>query len=185
VLLETFASEGLNAAVLVSHPDKGEAAMVIAVKVKEGRKLDSALRDLQKSLPTELKKKLPVAWNHDRQGSARIHRGRLLAEKEDFYLAVRDDLVVFGDKDSLKFLKATLAALPGKEAPLVPLFYARGGPRAFLTEADQRRIAEKALSATERERLSAELSLSGGKEVNLRLRISAPLVRVWSRLAAE
>src|SRR5207253_424075 len=121
-----------NAAVLVATPEKRPLRVVIGARIKEGRKLDSALRDLHKNLPADQKKRFSVEWNHIRHGTARIHRVRVPDGEDAFYLALRDDMLAVSDKDMLEFLKATLDSLPGKEPPPTPLIYAHTGAKGVL-----------------------------------------------------
>jgi len=180
VLVNTVAIDGLDFGVLVSLRPKDEVGVVAGIKLQSGKKLDQALRDLYKSLPAEQKKEFAVDWNHDKHGSARIHRGRPANEKEELFLAIREDVAIFAfDKSGLEPLKEALDALTVKSAaPASPIIRARVSSRALLVDEDLRKIAEKELSTEQRDKLFAEASLEGGADLRLRLRASTPLLRL-------
>jgi hypothetical protein len=178
-LIETFGHEGFNGVALLSVREKGDHSLVLGLRIRNGRKLDAALRDLHKNLPPELKKQLPVEWNHDRHGAARIHRLRVPDEEGEIYLAIRDDVVLlFFDKESTRLLKSILDQLDTKAPPLSKLLHVRAGSRLLLSNEGVRKLAEKELSASEREKLSAELTVTGGKELTIGLRLPAQLLRL-------
>jgi hypothetical protein len=183
VLLSTMAADGIDAAVLLSVRLKDEVAVVAGLKLQGGKKVDQALRDLYKSLPAEEKKDLAVDWNHDKHGAARIHRARAADDPDELFLAIRDDVAFLGyGKQSLDPLKAALDAF-GKGAPAAsPIVRARLTAKALLGDADARKAAEK-LSAEERQKLFVELTLDGGKELQLRLRMSTHVLRLMAAFA--
>jgi hypothetical protein len=179
VLFSTLGVDGIDVGVVGFLGPKDETAVLIGLKVQNGRKLDQVLRDSYKDLSAEDKKEIPIDFNHDRHGTARIHRLRSPDDKEEaFYLAIRDD-VVFGTwgKLGLTNLKTALDDFGKKEPAASPLLRVRAGSKWLLADQDLRKVLEKDLSAQDLEKLHAELRLQGGKEIRVHVRMSNHLLR--------
>lgn len=98
VVVTTFTQDGLDCGGWWDAKGSGLAA----VRVRQGRKLDQLFRDFYRALPAEDRKAVPVQFNVDRIGTARVHR--LTMDPEFARLALREDLVVLADDEASKEL---------------------------------------------------------------------------------
>src|SRR5262249_45042112 len=117
IVFDTLLHDGLNLAFL-SYPD---SSFLLAVKVRQGRKVDAILRDLYREAPATLRKSARLKINQERIGTARIHH--LVADDMTVHLAFRDDLVAVGylTTSGKKHLQTLLQAPLTQENPPGPV----------------------------------------------------------------
>ncbi len=185
VLIPTIANDGLDVCVL-ARPRGDELDFIAGLKVRKGRTFDHLLRDAYKNLPAAEKKALSVRLNHDRHGEARIHSFRPEGETEDYYLGIREDVVLLtSGKHGVPALKETLDAFgKGKVGP-TPLVQMKMTGALLMADPDTRKAVEKALSKEARGQLEARLSLEGGKDLRLRLDFSTHFLTLLTAFFSE
>jgi hypothetical protein len=186
--LRSIRSEGIDWCLILFKPEpKKDPEFLVGLKVRDGRKLDHALRDVFKALPAEVREDYAVAWNHSRHGSARIHRfTRFAGEDLEGYLAVRDDVFFFAsDSKGLKAVKDALDGYkPAKQARTPALEFHALRVTDYL-DADMATSAAKAIPAEHRDKCWLRIRLDGGEDLRLRVEAGTYLLRLGVILAGE
>jgi hypothetical protein len=179
-LAATFGEDGLDFGLAVNAGERLDQLGILAgLKVKNGRRIEQTLRDLHRDLSPEVKGMIPVNWNHDRHGSARIHKAKLASEMEPTYLAVRDDVVFLGQGEAgLRALKAALDTFGKSEPAASPLLSAHAQSKYWLSGSGIVERLGSEVSPEERDKLMARLSIDGGKDFRVRGRFSLQLLRL-------
>jgi hypothetical protein len=178
---------GLDWCLMVSGRGPADVGFCAGLKIRHGRQVGNALRDALKDLPTEVKDDFAVEWNHAREGEARIHKlTRFLGKEVEGYLAIREDVVFFGNgKDGLKAVKDALEGFTGADPPVTPLFEVHVSGAGFLLIQKIAQVVEKALPPAERDKLWARVSVAAGKDLRLRLEGSMYLLKLAVPLGGE
>lgn len=182
VLFSTLAADGLDVGVAVHDlATENDTKVILGLKVQNGRKLEHMLRDFHKNLPTLQKRDIVIDWTHARHLDARIHKLQMPGEFEEVYLAFRDDVVFvsFGRHG----LKTTQDALDGFQRATPspsPMMRVDLASDVFLRFSENLNRLGQSLSRRERDKIKAELTLTGGKDVRLRLEVSAHLLRMFA-----
>lgn len=126
-LLPTLKAGGLDVAAQMRGPDKdGRYGVIVAVGVREGKKLEAGIKETYGKLTARSKRGLKL--DADKAGEIAIHQAdqeRIDAKTRELlgdgpvYFALRDDvLILAGGADALKVLKEALATKPATAAPL-------------------------------------------------------------------
>jgi hypothetical protein len=145
--------------------------------VRNGKQIDQVLRDVLRDLPADQQKEYGLEWNYARHGAARIHKMRI--EEEDSYLAIRDDVLFFGmGKGSLPAIKKALDGFDKRTTSPTPLLEVHLANAVFL---DKEATPGKVKPGLEPERRGAQLSLQGGKDLRLVLKLNAHLLPVQAK----
>src|SRR5439155_480465 len=166
-LTKTMAADGLGACVIaISGSSPTNPAVLLALKVRDGRKLDLMLRDLVRDLPAAEKKQLGIRWNHARHGTARIHKFRVAGEKDSMLLAIRDDLVMVGEDttEGLKALKDALDKPVKASSTPTPALHIEANSGWFLADEETAQAFRKAVPGADPASLKARLTMKGGKD---------------------
>jgi hypothetical protein len=167
VAFATLSQDGLNAAFLM-YPD---ATSLLAVKARQGRKLEILVRDLHRGAPAAERKAGRLKLNQDRVGTTRIHQ--LQHNGETVQFALRDDLLVVGWVESTGkphlhgLLKASLT--PEEQAGPFVRIESRGS--WFAADADSLKKFRNEAPRTEPSALHARLHLEGGPCLRLKVRL--------------
>jgi len=188
VLIKSLQTEGLDFCLTLSPGEsKDDIPLLAGLKVPNGRDIDHALRDVVKELPTDLKEDFVVAWNHDRQGNARIHKvSKLFGTDLEVYLAIREDVLFCGNgKQGLKAVKEALGGFNKGDLPATHFFELNVSSAGFLLSKEIAEAVTKSLTTAEREKLSARISMSGGKTLRLRIEASTYVLKLVPLLIAE
>lgn len=188
VLAPTGSIDGLDIG-LAGNESKGkDDYLIVGMKVRNGRKLDHLLRDEYKNLSAAEKSEISlpsILWNHDRHGSAHIHRFNFGGENGDGVLAIRDDVVFLaGGEDGRKRIKQALDGFGKATAPPSPLFQLDATSGLFRSEEKFAKAIEKTVPAADQDRIRARLSLQGGQDLRLRLEMS-PFLLQWGPILWE
>jgi hypothetical protein len=167
---------------------KGLYTVVVAQHLKEGQKLEKALKDIHDKLPEEAKR--AFALNADKAGEVAIHRVTPDKVDEDtkrvlgdgaIYFALREDAAFFGaGEDGLAALKEALAVKP-KEARVLQaeMHLARVAPLMK----DQPGAPEAAKEAfTEKGSDRLYVTLEGGPALQLRAGLKGAAIHFFSLL---
>jgi hypothetical protein len=182
--LPTLKAGELDAGLSLTGPGKdGTYVAVSAVRVKDGKTLEKALKELVKALPEDARKRIQV--DADRVGEVNVHRlspdkneaGRKVLGDGPLYVAFRDDAVLAAAGDAgLAALKVVLTRKPtvgrnlqvevavGRLAPLLAQ-----GNRGVID------AAKKAFAVEGSDRVW--LALQGGPQIKLRLEAKAAIVQ--------
>jgi hypothetical protein len=188
VVIKSLQTEGLDFCLTLSAGEsKDDLPLLAGLKVPNGRDIDHALRDVFKELPTELKENYAVAWNHARQGDARIHKvTKFFGTDLEVYMAIREDVIFWGNgKQGLKSVKEALGGFNKGDLPATHFFELNVSSAGFLLSKEIAEAVNKTLTTAEREKLSARISLSGGKTLRLRIEASTYVLKLGPRLFAE
>jgi hypothetical protein len=178
-VVKTLRTRGLDACVL-AFPGRrlsGEPTMVIGLKVQEGRKLDLALRDSYRDLPSAFRKQFAVQWNLLRHGTARIHKFKYPG-RFDLLVAFREDVLFLSetDKTSLKLLRHVLDKTGPVTPRATPALRLRAFPGKLIPKGDLRKAFHKVAPGVDLDKLRVELRLEGGDALHLRLEVSTHLL---------
>jgi hypothetical protein len=167
VAFATLSQDGLDAAFLL-YPD---STNLLAVKARQGRKLDLLVRDLHRESPAAERKHVRLKLNQDRIGSARIHHLQLA--NETLQLALRDDLLVVGSAEATgkQHLPGLLKASLAPEEPAGPFLRIESRGPWFSTNADYWKKFRTEAPRTEPSALHAHLHLEGGSCLRLKVRL--------------
>jgi hypothetical protein len=164
--------------------------IMAGIKLKEGRDIDRAVRDLLKNLPEDARKAIKV---ESEAGEATVYRldvherldadARRLLGDNPFYLALRSDvLLVAGGAGGLQALKDALASNASTAPPvqlniavarLVPLM----GKKA---KADPVAAAKKAFGDGTKNNDRIQFRVEGGKALRIRLGGNAAVLQFLS-----
>ena len=187
----TLKSGDVDAVAVLRAPSEGGAqTLLLGSQVKDGEALDRAFRDLVKGLPEGDRARIKL--DADEAGSVKIHR---LDVQQDFdeqarqafgdnplYLAFGPDaaFLVFG-ADGVETIKKALASRPATAEPLqLELSLARLAPAIAVNRKDTKgavaRAAREAFGE-DRDADRVRLVLEGGKGLNLRFRMKAPVLK--------
>jgi hypothetical protein len=184
ILLNTLMADGLDGCVMQLGAGPGRPAAIVAgLKVREGQKLDYLLRDTLRMLPVEQRSSYSIRLNHHRHGKARIHQIRETSDKDDDYLAIRDELVLFGlGKESLGALRLALDGFGKAPPPPSPLLRFEASGHALLKDAPPEFLAhiQKAGARTDPSRLRARTSVSGGADLRIHFEVTPQLLQLLS-----
>ena len=175
---------------LAKTSDNPNYTIVAGIKLKEGRDIDHAIRDLLKSLPEDARKAIKV---ESEAGDVTIYRldvherldadARRFLGDNPFYVALRSDaLLVAGGAGGMQALKDALAAKASTAPPvqvniavasLVPLM----GKKA---KADPVAAARKAFGDGAKNKDRIRFSVESGNSLKIRLTASAAVLRFLS-----
>jgi hypothetical protein len=177
VFIATIMNNGIDLGVTASVAGKDDVLVLAGLKVQGGRKLDQLCRDAYKSLSAAEKKETPVTWNHDRHGSARIHRlGATSAHDEEVYVAIRDDVLFLGNgRRGLEAVKQALDDFGKQEAAPSPLLRVRASHKLWQADSDFAK-AFAGVAPAEREKIEVRLSVEGGDDLRVRFRMSTHML---------
>jgi hypothetical protein len=166
-IFATLSQDGLNAAYL-RYPD---STGLLAVKARQGRKLDVLVRDLYRGASAAERKAVHLRLNQDRVGGARIHHLQL--KGQPLHLALRDDLLVAGAVESTgkQHWQALLKASLAPEEPAGPFLRIESRGPWFKTDADFWKKFRTEAPRTEPAALHARLHLEGGSCLRLKVRL--------------
>jgi hypothetical protein len=153
--------------------------LLAGLKVRNGNKLDSLLRDAYKDLPTATKAGYAIRWGQERYAGARVHRvTRVGGQDLDGYLALRDDVVFLGlGKQGLAAVKDALDGFGKTAAAPTPLLRFDLRSSFFLENGPFREAVEKALSSAEWDGINVQISVHGGKDIRLRVTMGAYVLK--------
>jgi hypothetical protein len=193
-LAPTLKSRDLDAVFRLLGPDtEHHYTLVAAAKLKQGAKLDHALRDLVKSLPEG--ERAIVTLDAETADGVKVHRidahkgfdekARRTFGENPFYLAVRDDAVVVGGgPNGLEALKEVLSARPGAAPPFVlDLSMAKIAVVSARDSGDPHRVkaveeAVKNIKGNDQ----IHIVLEGGQAVTLRVTAQAEAIKLMTIL---
>ncbi len=167
----------------------GRFTAVSGFRVREGKALEQALRDLVKELPAEAKALIKL--DHAKAGGTSLHRidppkneippemAKLFGDAT-IYVAVTADAVyvTLGD-DGPDTIKQALAAKPGTVA-LVQAEAAVARLAALVQETDQKKVADAAKQAfqgADKNSDRARFSVEGGDALKVRLHVKTPVLK--------
>jgi hypothetical protein len=193
-ILPTLKAGELDAAVDLRGPTKNKHyAALAALKLKDGQKLETVLRDLREDLPRPEREKIKL--DVETVGSVKISRldfqeqldepGKALFGANPFYVALRTDaLFVAGGEGGLSLLKDALAVQPGVVPPFeLDVFLSRLAPlMGQKQKADVNAIAQKAFGGTGKDNDKIHLIVEGGATAKLRITIQADVIKFFSLL---
>jgi hypothetical protein len=188
----TLKSGALDVGVSVLGPSsKGHYSLVVGVRVKDGKSIDSALQEGLKDLPAAEQDKIKdkIHWNAEKIDGVSVHRldvGKDLDEDarrkfgdNPFYLAFRDDaLFIVGGEDGLQILKAALSAEP-KVSPEVQLnlSVARFAPFSDKKHGPDLAKAASSVFGDNPGGDQVEVTIAGGDALTIRLRANAAVLK--------
>src|SRR5262249_7902911 len=190
-LAPAFDTGKLDVAYSLRGPDEsGQATLVAAVRLKDLKKLKAAADELLKILPEADKARVKLGV--DKFGDVSIHSidikkelkegARKLFGEGPLYLAARKDaLFVALGKDSLKAIKAALAAKAGPTAPI--RFEGSLRLLAKLAAKDKSHLDQIEKLFTEGEDAKIVFFVQGGDTFRLRFRMDLAALRAISGLA--
>jgi hypothetical protein len=171
--------------------------LVIGIKVKEGKALDQAIRDIVKDLPADAQEKVKerIHWNAETIDGVTVHRidadpndkdARRKFGDKPFYMAVRDDaLFLAGGEGGQEMLKAALAARPGV-APELRIDVAVGRFAPFTADNDKKRekiqkaAAQAFAGSSEADHL--RVTIAGGDALTVRVSVKGPVLKFGQSL---
>jgi hypothetical protein len=192
-LASSYQSGELDAAADLRGPSANKHyTLVTAIKVKDGKAIEKALRDLLQDLPEAARARLQV--DAESAGDIKIHRldiqkdldkeGRRVFGDNPLYFALRSDAVFLaGGEEGLKALQEALAATPQTAPPLqVEVALARLAPLVQPKKADPNAIAQKAFSGAGKDNDKVRLTLEGGQTLKLSLDMKLAVVRFFNLL---
>lgn len=198
-LMPTAKAGEFQAVAAVIGPKQDHYTLLGALKLKEGNKLGKAVHDLLKdalmNIPAEQRDKIKLDF--DSVGAIKIHKFEVpkdanldklienVAGDNQLYLAFREDALFLAlGKDSLAVLKAALTK--SDSAASQPLLF----------DFDVARMAKLMAQTKEQKDLAAELfppgksgnvrlSIDGGTNLNVQLRMQLNVLRFLSKLKNE
>jgi hypothetical protein len=193
-ILPTLKAGELDAAVELRGPTKNNHyAAVVALKLKDGQKLEKVLRDLRDQVPEPEREKIKL--DAESAGSVKIHRldvqqqfdeqAKKILGENPLYLALRNDaLFLTGGEGGLGLLKDSLTFKPGVMPPFqVNLSIARLAPlMAAKQKADVNAVARKAFGGSDKNNDSIRFSAEGGRAAKIRLDVKADVIKFFSLL---
>ncbi len=193
VLSPTLKSGEFDIGVNLRGPSsKGQYAMVMALKVKDGAAINKTLTDLVPTLPE--KDRANISLNVDKVGAVSIHKvqgGELDQKAKDAfgdgpaYFAIRDDAVMVSLGDGA--LEALKDALAGKPGPSKAIQFEASVTRLIkLAPKEQQKIAEEGIKkafAKDKDADKIILVLEAGDSLKLRFHMKAALVTFFGYVA--
>ena len=193
----TLKAGELDVALKLRGPSENKHyAVIAALKLKDGKKLEKVLRDVAAQAPRAEREKLKL--DAETSGSVKIHRldvqqqfdeqAKNLLGNNPIYVAFRNDaLFVSGGEGGLTLLKDSLTAKPGVLPPfkidvavarLVPLMSAK-------QKADVNAVARKAFGGTGKHNDTIQFSAEGGHAAKIRIDIKGDVIKFFSLLNAN
>lgn len=194
----TLKSESLDAALMLNGPLAGEKfAVVGAIKVKDGLKIEALVKDLIQQMPEAEKKKGGVRLDLAKAGGASIHaflppekdeRARQIFGSQEIFLAFKDDMALMsmGTHGEAQ-LKQALEALESKKdatrsVPMqAEMAFSRIVPMIPEDAEKAAKAAKEAFTGPRQDRIRA--SVSGGDSLHLRLDVSAYFIKFGAAMA--
>lgn len=189
----TAKAGSLDIAVDLRGPNKnGKYAFVAGLGVKDGDKIEEALKKVIGELPEEAKK--PFGLDADKAEGVAIHRveqknpdenTRELLGDGPMYFAVRKDAVLIAlGEDALPALKAALATKPTESGPAqLEVSLARIASVISKTRKNATEAAKKAFVEKDSDKVT--LSIDAGKELTVKFRVKTAVLTFASLLDAE
>lgn len=178
IWMSTLVVDGMDLGLMLRTGAKLEDTTFIAgLKVQKGDDLRKLVQKVYRDLPENEKNGFVLGPNPETYGKARIHSVKF--EGTEGALAFRDDVVFLGIGTlGRKAVKESLDSF-GKDKPAPsPLFSAQlAGPLLRLNQ-DIADLLDKEVPRGERDRVGARLTVEGGKDIRLRLRMSTHLLRL-------
>lgn len=178
----------LDLAVQLAGPHENRYALVAAIRLRDGKRVESLLRDLVREMPERDRQK--IALDHQLLGTVAVHRVELPPMDEDgtrvfgasvAYVAFLDSALLVGlgqeGAGAIKSALIQLASAP-QPSPVVQVHAAvrRLGP---LAQEDGERLASAMNRAfSQRGDDQIRLELRGGPALQLRLEIGSKLVKL-------
>jgi hypothetical protein len=190
----TLKAGELDAAVDVRGPTtNSHYAVLAALKLKDGQKLQTVLRDLRQQLPESERSKIKL--DAETAGSVKIDRldfqdqfdeqAKALFGKNPLYVAFRSDAVfVAGGDGGLNLLKDGLALQPGVLPPFkFDVSVSRLAPiMAQKQKADVKAVAQKAFGGVGKDNDRIQMLAEGGATAKFRVEIKADVIKFFSLL---
>ena len=185
----TLKQETLDAAVMLMGPRNQRYALVGALQVRDGKRLEGLLRDLVKEMPEADRQK--IALDHQRVGNVSLHRlelppldeeGARLFGSNEAYVAILDQAIFVGlGEQGAEAVQAVLIQAGGGSGQPAPVLDLRVAVSrlAWLSKDDAERLAaaaKKAFSGPGED--TVHLELRGGEVLRLRLEASSLLVKL-------
>lgn len=191
-ILPTLKAGELDVAAQLRGPTKDKHyAVIAALKLADGQKLEKVLRDLKDQVPPSEREKIKV--DAENVGAVKIHRldiqeqfdeqAKKLFGSNPIYLAIRSDAVfVAGGEGGLSVLKEALAVKPGIVAPFkIDVSIARLAPLIGAKQkGDVNAIVQKAFGGTSGNNDRIQLIAEGGKAAKLRFSLKADVIKFFS-----
>jgi hypothetical protein len=190
-LAPTIRAGELDAGVALRGPSTDKRyTLLLGLKVKDGRGLDKAIRDLVRRLPERDRAK--VKWDAETVGRGKVHRAEVQEQFDEkarqlfgdnpLYFAVRNDRVVAVlGPDGLAAIKDLVSAEPAPG----PVFeegaaLSRLVPLLAAVQPKVAEVAQTAFGAGGHDRV--RFTLSGGKALTARFTMDAAVVKFVSQL---
>jgi hypothetical protein len=194
-LTPTFKSGDLDGGFSLRGPGKnGHYGLVVAVKVKDGLEIDKTLHDLVALIPESDRAKIKL--DAESAGAVKIHRvdvqkdldarGKELFGENPMYLALRADAAYLGfGEDGLEALKDALSAKPAGGPQLQFAMALKQFAKAMAQDnKDAVKLADEAFGqGSDNDRV--RLTLDGGKALQVRLSLKAPVLKFLAQLGAS
>ena len=190
----TFKSGEVDAGFSLRGPDADHAYTVLAgIKLKDGKGVEKALRDLVRSLPEGARAK--IKFNAEREGTVGIHRidgqdsydakTRQVIGNNPIYFVIRDDAaLVAAGPDALKAVKELAAAEPKAQPPLAfEMRLARLAPLMAAQDRDAANAAEQVFGKEGKGGDKIRFSVRGGEALKVRFSVQAPVVKFFAQVA--
>jgi len=104
---------------------------------------------------------------------------RFFGTDQEQYLAIREDVIFWANgKQGLKAVKEALGGFNKGDCPATPVFELTVSNAGFLFTKQIADAVDLALSTAERQKLSARVSLLGGKDLRLRIEASTYVLKL-------
>lgn len=187
VLAPTLKSGELDTAMTLRGPNKnGKYTAIGGIKVKDGKAIETALRDIVKNLKEEEQKRITL--DADKAGAVSIHKldiikdvtakGKNVFGDGPMYFALRSDAAYFaGGDDALTALKDAINAKPAP-APAVQFEMSLNRFATILAQEDpaMAKAAETAFGKTKGGD-KVRLVMEGGNAMRLRFSVKTEVIR--------
>lgn len=186
----TLRSGELDAGIRLLGPSKDSTyTLVLGMRLKEGLKIDGAVRSLIKSLPESDQEKFK--FDAARIGGTPIHRADVHHDFNELFIAIFGGNPIYysirGDAfwlalgpDAMNALKQSIAAGPQKASPFdYELSFARLGG-LMSTDKEMRAVLARAADEAfgrEKTKDTAQIRVEGGQTLRVRFAMKAPIVR--------
>lgn len=179
----------IGIAVVGPNADKHLSGVLVG-KVVEGKKIDTAIKDLVEKIPEPIKSAIEL--NADSEGAYKIHVVKIKDQldenikkvigESDIYVAFRDDalMISFGPAGK-SVIKDALKAAPATGGPLFKAEVS-ASKIAALISADRPKAAEKALAETFGKNVTGDtisLSVEGGTSLTVKAAIKGKVIQMF------
>lgn len=195
-VVPTLQAGTLDAAMTMTVPNaRGHYSALVAIGVKEGKKLDAAFREFVKERPNTPTSGGSVKVDVARVGSFVVHQIENSVPEETakylgsrhVWLAISDDLVVLGTGPDMNLLRSSLSNPTGK-APVASLNMSLVGLARLVDESvtpeQINRVVARVFGATgPLGKDMLRLEMTGGQELKLRLSVQGGGIRFLAALA--